>query len=247
MAGKDKLTRYMRIYVGGYDLSGDARTFATADNNMAEVLMHGWSETHKNYLADKMRMIGIRGFQALMNDASGRAFDQLKNGSGGSTRTSLLFGGGAAPVVGDPAYMMPSTQMQEVAGMDGGAAVINADFLPDAAQVNANYDNPWGVVLSNDTSRTGTYTGSSVDNAASSANGGTGLLHVLASSGGTWTLKIQDSANDSAWADLITISADGSAVASEAGHVAGTVDRYTRALLTRTSGTLTAIVVFARN
>lgn len=246
-AGKNHLTRYMRFYLGGYDLSGDARSFGELQNSDEEVDIMGWSEAFHNYVADKRRSVGITDFQALMNDASGQAYAELKDGGATSVQASLFMGGGAAPAVGDVAYGLPGVQMSEIAGFDAQAAVFTASFLPDAAQYDADYDNPFGVVQAIDESLTATVNNSSFEDAAQTTKGGVGILQVIASSGGTWALKIQDSANDSDWSDLITFSADGSAVTSEYGTVSGTVDKYTRFQATRTSGTVTCIVSFMRN
>ena len=90
---------------------------------------------------------------------------------------------------------------------------------------------------------TETTNGTSVDNAAATTLGALAHLHVTASDCGTWAFKVQDSANDSDWADLITFTEVGEAVAGERADVAAaadTPDRYTRFQATRTSGTCTA-------
>ena len=92
---------------------------------------------------------------------------------------------------------------------------------------------------------------SSVDNSASSANGGVGTLHVPTNtvSGGVTTIKIQHSANDSTWADLITFTnVAASTKTSEIKAVSGTVNRYLRATASTagSSGSITFMVAFAR-
>lgn len=91
----------------------------------------------------------------------------------------------------------------------------------------------------------------SADSGASSANGGVGNLHVTANTiaGGTTTIKIQDSANNATWADLITFTAvSASTVTSQQSVVTGTVDRYLRvtASTAGSSGSITFHVAFAR-
>lgn len=88
-----------------------------------------------------------------------------------------------------------------------------------------------GHVSASHTARSTAAATSSVDNAASSSDGAVGYLGVSALTLGGYTnviAKIQDSANDSVWADLITFAAVTSAPASERATVTGTVDRYTR-------------------
>jgi hypothetical protein len=87
------------------------------------------------------------------------------------------------------------------------------------------------------TARSTSGTSSSQDNGTATALGGAAYLHVPAFSGsGTATIKIQDSANDSTYADLFTfaaVTAAGTAQRIELA-AAGTVARYTRVVWTLT-------------
>lgn len=105
-----------------------------------------------------------------------------------------------------------------------------------------------GVILQPHTALTATTTGTSVDNAASSANGGAGYLEVSAYSGFTSVVcKVQHSADDSVWADLITFATVTSAPTAERIPVGGTVNRFTRSLVTVSgSGSITPFLGFAR-
>ena len=91
---------------------------------------------------------------------------------------------------------------------------------------------------------------SSVDNSASSANGGAGTLHVPTNTvNGNTTIKIQHSANNSTWADLISFTVVGASTkTSELKAVSGTVNRYLRATASTagSSGSITFMVAFAR-
>ena len=64
---KDKILTYARIFVGPYDLSGDARTIGELGSSHEEIDMTSWADTVKHYLAGR-KDIGIAGFQSLMND-----------------------------------------------------------------------------------------------------------------------------------------------------------------------------------
>lgn len=245
--GKDKVMRWARIFVNEFDLSCDARTFTTLDNNFDEADITGWCEPVSNFIAASPRHVGVRGFQALLNDAAAASLTHLKTASQ-SARLSVIFGGGKEPTVGDPAYLITAIEMGNLAGWDGMAASIGTDLLPDSSQYLAGAGNPLGHVLSGAVSLAATTTGLSHDNGASTLNGGHANLHVNVSSGGTWLFKVQHSPDDAAWADLLTFTLNGSVVGSEQKAAAsGLVDRYTRLLATRTSGTVTPIVTFARN
>lgn len=90
----------------------------------------------------------------------------------------------------------------------------------------------------------------SVDNGASSTNGGAAVLHVPTNTvNGNTTIKVQHSANDSVWADLISFTAVSStAITSQISAVTGTVNRYLRvtASTAGSSGAITFMVSFAR-
>lgn len=248
-AGKNKLVRFMRLIFGSYNLSGDSRQFGELSNAYDAVDMHGWSDAALNYLAEGHRMTGVKGYQALMNDATLGAYTALKQTAGSMNQKALsvLFGSLAEPVIGDPAYLIGAVQLADPADYDGGAVVLKCDFEADAAQANASNDNPLGVVLHPETSLAATTNGASVDNLAASAAGGHGNLHNTVSSGGTWAFKIQHSTDNSAWADLVSFTINGSVVNSEGVNVAGTINRYLRFVATRTSGSVTPICTFARN
>lgn len=241
--GKNKLLRYARVYFGGYNISGDARTIGTLQNKIDPIDMTALSDSYRNALGAGHREVGVMGFQAFLNDtASSGAHTLMKNG--GSTQLSVLLGSLAEPAIGDIAYLLPAVLLSYPYSFDGGAAIISGDFMPDASQ--SLTASPFGIVQHPATSLSATTNATSVDNGASSANGAIAILHLVATSSGDFALKVQDSANNSDWSDLITFSSDGSAITSEVGTATGTVDRYTRFQATRTGGSCTPVVSFAR-
>lgn len=110
----------------------------------------------------------------------------------------------------------------------------------------------YGAWLAAQASVSSTLTGTAVDNSSSSANGGVAHLHVTANDrDGTTVAKVQHSADNSTWADLVTFTTVGSSTAtSERSVVAAgtTVNRYLRALVTPSgsTGSLTVSIAFAR-
>ena len=244
-SGKDKTLRYMRLHVGGYDLSGDARTFSNLDSSFGEADVTGWSEAVHNYLSEGRRNVGIGGLQVLMNDDAARAYTILKDGAVALPIT-IFFGGGGEPVAPDSAYILPALTIASNADLDGPVFKLNADAKFLATSYADGSGNPLAVTLSYG-AKTATTTGLAHDNAAASADGWSAVLHVTASSGGTWEFKLQHSADDSSYADLATFTADGSAVTAEYKAGTATVNQYVRLLETRTSGTVTTSCAFARN
>ncbi len=129
---------------------------------------------------------------------------------------------------------------------DAGAAIGNPNEVALSMQADEGID--LGVSLHDNVAETGaapvTYT--SVDETAASSDGGVGFLHVIAFSGTDCTIKIQHSANDTDWVDLITFT-EVAGVTSERVAVAGTVNRYVRATISAATYTsVTFVVSFAR-
>ena len=137
----------------------------------------------------------------------------------------------------------------------GDVVSITADFNASTdATANLTYGMRSGVMLTAGSSiafgalATGL---TSVDNAASSANGGVANLHATVNTltGGTAVLKVQHSPDNTTWADLITFTAiAASTTASQQSAVSGTVNRYVRAIGVAgpTGGAITYHISFAR-
>jgi hypothetical protein len=86
-----------------------------------------------------------------------------------------------------------------------------------------------------------------VDGAAQSTGGGAGYLHAIFAGTGTFTVKLQDSADDSTYADKQSFTALSAGTAAQRVAVSGTVARYTRVVWTMAgSGTAAFQASFGR-
>ena len=188
------------------------------------------------------------GLQKVTLTQSGAFFDDTASGVhallSGSQTTSRVFNFAiAGNTLGKAMFGHTGTYQSSYAvmGEQGGLTKANTDYT-----VTGQGD--VGVILSTHAAHTVTYTETSVDNAASSANGGVGYLQVSAYATLTNAIwKIQSSANNSTWADLITFATVTSGPTAERKTCAGTVDRYLRVVGTLSgSGSVTAFVGFAR-
>ena len=94
-------------------------------------------------------------------------------------------------------------------------------------------------------SRSTSGTAAVIDNGASSASGGVGYVHMTAG-GGTLVIKVQASADNSTYADLVTLGTITPSAKVFRTQVTGTVNRYTRLVYTVTSGTATFVAGFGR-
>jgi len=131
---------------------------------------------------------------------------------------------------------------------------VTADFNASTdAVTNQTYSLRGGVMLTAGASIAFGSLGNltSVDNTTSSTNGGMAVLHVTANSisGGNTTIKVQHSADNSTWVDLITFTAvSATTTTQQLSTVTGTINRYVRATASTagSSGSITYNIALAR-
>ena len=125
-----------------------------------------------------------------------------------------------------------------------------ADVVQTSAEFQSSDGVEHGKILSSGAAISATGNGTSVDNALSSANGGVGFLSVPTNTrNGNITVKVQQSADNSTFTDLITFTVVTSTQKTfERVEVTGTVARYLRVNYTvaGSTGSATPVVAFAR-
>lgn len=127
-----------------------------------------------------------------------------------------------------------------------------ADIVQASAEFQSTDAVEHGKILSSGSTVTATGNGTGVDNGASTANGGAGFLSVPVNTrNGNITVKIQHSADNSTFADLVTFTVvSGTTTTSEKIEVADgtTVNRYLRVNYTvaGSTGSATPVVAFTR-
>lgn len=220
---------WARVLVDGKNMSTNTQSVDVASDHDAHEAT-GLDEVH-NFIPGQ-RTVSVAHNGLMDWDTSGNAgHDQYNDGAAGVV--TVLVGQNAAPAAGDPAFVLNALEGAY------GVNVQNAAAVSFSANLSARGDDAgkWGKTLSGVATITNTTTGGSVDDSASSAGGAIASLHVLSAlTTDTYAVKVQDSTDGSTWADLITFSADASAVAGEFQTVTGTVDRYLHYVATR-SGT----------
>ena len=127
-----------------------------------------------------------------------------------------------------------------------------ADIVQASAEFQSTDAVEHGKILSSGSTVTATGNGTAVDNGASTTNGGAGFLSVPVNTrNGNITVKIQHSADNSTFADLVTFTVVSSTTkTSERVEVASgtTVNRYLRVNYTvaGSTGSATPVVAFTR-
>lgn len=124
------------------------------------------------------------------------------------------------------------------------------DVVATSLSIQADGGIDRGLLLAAASAVTSSGTGTAQDNGASSANGGVGYLHVTTNTrNGSTTFKVQHSADNITFADLITFTAvSSSTTGSEKIAVTGTVNQYVRASHAPggSTGSVTYSMAFAR-
>ena len=186
----------------------------------------------------------------------------------GTVSLSGMFDGTATGTDVVFSAVLGSTTKQNVivapSGHSNGASaiVLEADdtsyevsgAVADVVQTSAEFQSSDGVehgkILSSGSAISATGNGTSVDNTTSSANGGVGFLSVPTNTrNGNITVKVQQSADNSTFTDLITFTVVSSTTKTfQRVEVTGTVARYLRVNYTvaGSTGTATPVVAFAR-
>lgn len=228
--------RRTKVYVQGYDLTSMLRSASlqrTADVSDSTP----FNVDAKTYAVGQRD--GTMNFEGLY-DGVASAIDEVLSGILGASSQKVVLVDIGTEALGSTAH-----------GMSGDEASFDVETATDdVATVTAEVQSSVGIerclihkVLG---AVTGSGNGTAIDNAASSAYGGVGYLHVTAASGGgTLTVKVQHSADNSVWADLITFTGT-TAVGAERVAVTGTVNRYTRSNHAITAGSQTYVMAFGR-
>jgi hypothetical protein len=212
----------------------------------------GWTVTHRRamgtttsllddgYKAVPGLMSGSLALRGLLDGTNGDLYAETVAQLGvdnGLLVTALPHGG----TIGRPAFIAVSDlEGLNVPANTGDAVSLTIEAAPDDGV-------DLGVSLHALGAETADGNAASVDQAASTSNGGVGSLHVTAYTGLTQAvIKIQHSEDDSVWADLITFTTV-TAATSQRSTASGTVNRYVRSTIDVTgTGSTTYAVAFAR-
>lgn len=169
--------------------------------------------------------------------------DAMDSGSG-----VLTWSPGAGSAIGDRAYLASiiSTSLQ-VSAPAGGVVATAWEVM--AADVTG-----LGQILHPKGEDTNSTTGATTDDSAATTTGWQSHVHVFAVDAGSWVIKLQDSANGSAWSDVsggAFTAATGATSERLVSAVGATLRRYVRYVATRTGGSsgdgITFALGYARN
>ncbi len=229
-----------RLYVGAYDLSGDIGSLQQIQGGPTALDLT--DITQSGYDREGGLRTGSINFTAWFNPSAGRAHPRLASLPTGTTL--VTYGRGNA--LGAPAASCVSRQVgyDGTRGQDGSLALA-------VATLSDGYGIEWGIQLTaglrTDTVATN---GASVDNGAATTFGAQFYLHLTAFTGTSVVVKIQDSADNTTFADVsggAFTSATGITTERIALSNAATLRRYVRVATTGTFSNATFVVNGVRN
>lgn len=216
------------LNAAGMDVSRDLSDITTFGSN-------GWKEFLSGLLSATFAFEGH--YDPTQNTIWGATEGQFGTDNGVLTYCP---GGGAA--VGDLA------RLALITGSDYRESSPIGDKVAMAWDVTNEGDLHFGYVLHPLAEDTNTTTGSTRDDGAATTNGWTAHIHCPALDGGSWVVKLEDSANGSAWADVTggAFTALTAAGYQRLQSLAGaTLRRYVRYTATRTGGSVGNGITFA--
>jgi len=238
------------VYIDEFDLSSYFTSADTSINNsIAETTAYGATDS-AFIMGMRSGTLSLSGMWAGDTDGSDEELQALL---GNATTPVITVREGSASIGSGAIVAQANETSYAISSPVADVSTVTADFECSTNNTtNLTFALASGVQLTAGASIAHGSLGnlSSVDNSASSASGGAGTLHVPTNTvDGNTTIKIQHSANNVSWADLISFTVVGSsAKTSELKAVSGTVNRYLRASASTagSSGSITFMIAFAR-
>jgi hypothetical protein len=233
----------VRLYVEGYDLSGDANALSGMGYT-SELL-----DVTTLDVSARKRIVGIVdgeiGVEAWFDNASSRQHAVWTSNSGKlpTADQHVLVPMGAS--VGDAAVGLVSKEgTYSVTNSPGSALAASATFT-------ANGSGPeFGQMLTaHDDTHSSAGSGTVVDSGAATTNGGAGYLQVFSVASGSVTVNLQEATSSGgSYANFMTFSTVAAAAAptSERLTMSGNVARYLKVTTTGTFSNAVIAVGFAR-
>ena len=230
-----------RVFIDAYDFSAyfnDASASTSIDT--AETSAFGTSA--KTYITGHTD--GTISLSGMFEGTTLTGTDEyFENVLGSATKQKVIVANEGHILGGRVVALESDTTSYEVSSPIG-------DVVQSSAEFQASEGVGHGVLVSNGSAISATGNGTSVDNGAATTNGGVGFLSVPSNTrNGNITVKIQASADNSTFTDLVTFTVvTGSATTSERIEVTGTVARYLRVNYTvaGSTGNATPVVAFTR-
>ena len=201
MSGRTN-SKWTRVYIDGYDLSGDSRAIGPLVSTFDEPDLTGFSHAVKGSLPGQA-MHSIGAYNGVFNVNATTGIHDVMSGAGVMRTVMVVQGMRAEPAAGDFAYTGEFEQLGYDADPSG--VYVNIPFGNSSARGSTFlYDNPFGVLLHAKAAATAanSTTGAGIDTAGASTAFGGYLTYMVFAGNGTATISVDDSADDSSYSAL---------------------------------------------
>lgn len=234
-----------RLYVEGYDLSGDASSLGSAgySQNLLDVTTLD-SSAVKRLVGEASGQMAVNVWFDAATGKSHAVFTSLAGKQPTADQTVLVPLGSA--VGSKNASIVAKQSDYSVSSAPGSAVTGVVNYSSTGSPLEFGT-----MVTAHDDTITSSTSGSSVDDSTSSSNGGSWVYQILAFSavGGNarWLVNLQHSTNDSSFSDVISAYVTG--VGAARGEFTGTLNRYVknRVVLDASSGSITFAIGYTRD
>jgi hypothetical protein len=229
----------LRVFIDQYDFSVYF-TDLTATSTVEVAETSGFGTDAKTYIPGiKDGSVSLSGLFDGTETGTNTYFNSVL---GTATKEKVIVAPGGHSNGANAIILQSDNTSYEVSGTIGDVVQTSAEFQSDEGVEH-------GKILSSG-SAAATGNGTAVDNTAATTNGGVGFLSIPGNTrNGNVSVKIQQSADNSTFTDLITFTTASAATSvSQRVVVTGTVARYLRVNYTvaGSTGSATPVVAFAR-
>src|SRR3990167_1748465 len=148
MATGRAVSKWLRVYVGGYDLSGYSRNIGPLAQVYDAVGEPAATDAIKGYLPNHVTL-GLGTLNGIFDNTATSGLHELHSaGAGARHVVTAALGVRAAPAQGDAVYCGEFEQKEYIAHPNNGMVFATPPFAPTSeAAATLAYDRPWGVLL----------------------------------------------------------------------------------------------------
>lgn len=198
------VSRFVRVYGNGYDLSGYTREIGPLAWEYDEVGLTTIGDAVKGYLPGVPKF-GVGVLNGVFDNTATSGLHALASAGESQSIWTLMvaIGGTGEPIMGDPVYIGRFVQTGYSATQAGGAVYASVPFSYGGT-FWANYEQPWGWLLRPMMATTTVNTSPGIDDWGAQTSYGGYMAYCVTAGNGTATIKVQDAAtnSDASFADL---------------------------------------------
>jgi len=212
MATGRTLSRWARVYINGYDFSGYTRGIGPLTHAYPEVEITALSDAVKGALMGQPE-ISPGTLTGIFDNTATSGLHTVLNAPGSLRDMMVAVGIRAVPAEGDQVFMGSFNQNSYDTSPSGDDIALTLEFGKTSPAEGMKYEQPWGVLLHENSAETGANTAVGVDDfGAASTTGGFMMYQILDYEGtGSVVITVQEaSSNENAQFAGLTTATSGS-------------------------------------